>query len=88
MGAERLIREFERLRQYDYKALVIEASLDQVLRGYDRPKFRDAVAASLASWSVDFNLHVWLCETHRRAAGFTQRLIEEYAQRVFLDKRK
>ena len=88
-GRERLEREFERLRQYDYRALVIEASLDQVLRGYDRSQIPGRkVAASLASWSVDFDLHVWLCENNRRAAGFTQRLLEEYEQRVFLDKTK
>jgi ERCC4-type nuclease len=85
-GRERFERELDRLRPYRAD-LIIEASLDDILRGHERSQISGrAVAASLASFSIDYGVFVWFCESRRRAAGWCARLLEEHAQRWFLDK--
>ncbi len=79
-GRERFERELERLTQYDYRAIIIEASADAVLRGFERSQITGRSAmASLCCWSVRFGIPVWFGETHRRAGGMCQRLLEEFA---------
>ena len=79
-GRERFERELERLTQYEYRAIVIEASADGVLRGFERSQIsgRSAMASALC-WSVRWNIPVFFGENHRRAGGITQRLLEEFA---------
>jgi len=80
-GRERLEREFERLRQYDYRALLIEATLGQVLAGHERSRISGRVAAaSCLAWSVHFGLQVVFAENHRRAGAVAQRLLETFAE--------
>lgn len=77
---DRFVRELERLTQYDYRAIVVEASAGDILKGYERSKVPGkGVMASLLCWSVSYQLGVFFGETHRRAGGICQRLLEEYA---------
>ena len=83
-GRERFERELDRLRAYDYRAIVIEATADDILRGYERSQISPRAAmASLCCWSVQFGVAVWLAENHRRAGGIVQRLLEEFALHTF-----
>jgi DNA excision repair protein ERCC-4 len=77
---ERFVRELERLTQYEYRAIVIEASADDILKGYERSSIPGkSVMASLLCWSVSFNLPIFFGETHPRAGGIAQRLLTEFA---------
>ena len=79
-GRDRFERELDALRKYDYRAIVVEATLDDILRGHERSQVSGrAAATSLMGWSVRFECQVWLAENHRRAAGVCQRLLEEFA---------
>ena len=79
-GRERFERELERLRAYEYAGLIVEASLDDILRGYERSRIPGrTVAASLIAWGIRYRLHVWLAETHRRGAAVCQRILEQAA---------
>lgn len=77
---DRFVRELERLTQYEYRAVVIEASADTILKGYERSSILGkSVMASLLCWSVSYQLPVFFGETHSRAGGMTQRLLTEFA---------
>lgn len=79
-GRERFERELVRLEAYQYRAIVIEASLDDILRGHERSQVTGrAAASSLAGWSVRYGVHIWFAENHRRAGAIIQRLLEEFA---------
>ena len=79
-GRERFERELERLRLYEYAGLIVEASLDDILRGYERSRIPGrTVAASLIAWGIRYRLHVWLAESHRRGAAVCQRILEQAA---------
>jgi DNA excision repair protein ERCC-4 len=77
---DRFVRELERLTAYDQRDLVIEATANHILTGYERSRIPGrSVMASLACWRVQFGLAVWFGENHRRAGGLTQRILEEFA---------
>jgi hypothetical protein len=79
-GRDRFERELERLRQYDYRALVIECSASEILRGFDRSQIPGkTVLASVLAWSVQFDLHVFFAGNRTMARAITQRVLEQYA---------
>ena len=79
-GRDRFERELERLRSYQYAAIIIEATLDEVLRGFSRSSISPRAAiGSLCAWSTRYGVAVWFAENHRRAAGIAQRLLEAFA---------
>ena len=82
-GRDRFVRELERLTAFEYRAIVVEAPAHQILAGYERSRIPGrGVMASLCCWSVQFQIPVWFADgrqPHARAAGITQRLLEEFA---------
>lgn len=82
-GRERFVRELERLTAFEYRAIVVEGSADQILKGYERSRVPGrSVMASLCCWSVQFGLSVWFADgrqPHARGAGITARLLDEHA---------
>jgi ERCC4-type nuclease len=79
-GRERFEKELERLRQYEYRALVIECSAAQIFRGYERSQIPGkTVLASVLAWSVQYGLHVVFAGSRSMARAITQRLLEQYA---------
>ncbi len=77
---ERFERELERLVQYERKAIIIEASADDILRGHERSQVSPRAAmASLCAWYARYDVAFIFGENHRRAGGIAQRLLEEYA---------
>jgi hypothetical protein len=77
---DRFVRELERLTVYQQRDLVVEATANQILAGYERSRIPGrSVMASLACWRVQYGLAIWFGENHRRAGGLTQRILEEFA---------
>jgi len=86
---ERFERELEKLAEYDRKAIIIEASADDILQGHERSQVSPRAAmASLLCWYARFGIAPifagsWRergpARTHARAGGIAQRMLEEYA---------
>ena len=82
-GRERFERELERLRQYDYRGLVIECSAGDILRGFERSLIPGkTVLASVLAWSVEYDLHVFFAGSRAMARAITQRVLEQYAIKI------
>jgi len=79
-GRERFERELDRLRAHEYRAIVVEATADDILKGYERSQISGRAALkSLGAWAMDYGVHAWLMESHRRAGGWCQYLLERFA---------
>jgi ERCC4-type nuclease len=79
-GRDRFERELERLRQYEYRGLVIECSASEIHRGWDRSQIPGkTVLASVLAWSVQFDLHVFFAGSRSMARAITQRILEQFA---------
>lgn len=77
-GRERFEREFERMAGLEYAALVVESSLPRILEGAPHsPRMSPiAVAATLASWSIRYGVHVWLASDRPHGNAITLRLLK------------
>ena len=79
-GRERFEKELQRLRQYQFRALIIESSASEILRGYDRSQIPGhVVLASLLGWAIQFDVHVLFCGSRSMARAISQRLLEQFA---------
>jgi ERCC4-type nuclease len=82
-GRERFERELIRLEAFDYRGIIVEATLNEIARGYERSQISPRAAlGSLCAWSVRHGLPVWFAENHKRAAAVSQRLLENFAVEV------
>ena len=79
----RLKREFERLSEYDYAAMVIEASLSDFLRppGFSRMVPRAAIN-TLVSWSVKYGVHVFFADDRHLARALTYRILQQCRRHI------
>lgn len=76
---ERFERELERLASLDYAALVIEAPLERLLRGYQRSQVPGrTVVGSLLAWSVEYRLPVFAVRGRRMAAAVVRKLLVKW----------
>jgi len=74
----RLKREFERLSEYDYAAMVIEASLSDFLRPPGFSQMRPSSAINtLISWSVKYGVHVFFADSRHLARALTYRILQQ-----------
>jgi len=78
-GRERVKREFERMADFDYAAIVIEASLADLLTPppYSQMNPR-AVINTLVSWSIKYGVHVYFAGCRRNAGTLALRILEQY----------
>jgi DNA excision repair protein ERCC-4 len=79
-GRKRFQRELERMINYQFAAIVIEADWDTIVR---RPPARSrllpkSVVASIAAWSQRFGVHFWTCPNRDFAERWTYRLLERF----------
>ncbi|MBR9800277.1 hypothetical protein GYB59_00625 [bacterium] len=79
-GRERFQREMERLSQYDYAAVVIEADWNHLI---NLPPTSSQISPKTAvrtvlSWSIRYGVHFWPCMNRRHAELTTFRLLERY----------
>ena len=85
IGAERarFKRELQRLRAYRFRALVIEASYEDIQRGEWRSKVHpNAVAGSLAGWMAQYSLPIVLAGDREAAARFAERYLYQCARLI------
>lgn len=78
-GRERFERELKRLGQFDYAAIVVEATLEDFLR---TPAFSQmnpkAAVNSLLAWSVKYHVCVFFAGNRRLGQALTYRLLEKF----------
>ena len=83
---ERFQREFERLAEMEYAALVIEAGWGAII-GTPPPNSKllpKTVYRTLIAWQQRYGVHVWPCDTRNFAERSTLRMLE----RFWWDKQK
>lgn len=78
---DRFKRELQRLRAYRFRLLVIEASAADLEAGDWRSKLKPAhVMGSLAAWTAQYSLPVWLAGGHDAGARFVERFLYQAAR--------
>jgi len=83
---ERFKRELQRLRAYRFRLLVVEASAADLEAGLSglvpwRSTLKPAhVVGSLAAWTAQYGLPVWLAGDHAGAARFVERYLYQCAR--------
>lgn len=82
-GRARFEREILKMRQFAFRALLIEAEQVLVEIGdYRSAATPQALLQSLVSFQVRHNLHIVWCGSHEGAARVLERLIRQFARGV------
>lgn len=79
-GRNRFEKELERMRSFQFAAVVIEANWHTILC---RPPARTRLApktihASVIAWQQRFGVHFWTCDSRELAERTTYRLLERF----------
>jgi ERCC4-type nuclease len=78
-GRDRFEREWQRMAELDYAAVVIEATLPEFLAGPERTLLHPSQAiGTLAAWSVRYNVPVQFAGGRRFAAAWTARVLRQF----------
>jgi len=86
-GRERFERELQRLSAMPYPALVIEASLAEVLRGTRHTSAHpSSILGLLVNWSWKYKVGIWFCGNRDLAQMVTERLLIKAAQYATQDQ--
>lgn len=76
----RFERELERMKSFSFRAVVIEADWETILRR--PPKFSrlnpKTVLASIIAWQLRYGVHFWPCPDRNFAERITYRMLERY----------
>lgn len=73
---ERFMRELERLRSYQFRAIVVEGSMEQITAGAYRSRAHPkSVIGSICAIIVDYSCPVVLADDARGAATITEKLL-------------
>lgn len=88
-GRERFLREIVRLRQYEYKAVVVEATLQDVAAHCYRSQMHpSAVIGTAVSLSVDYGVPVLWLESREYASRYVERTLRRIWMRSSEDNRR
>lgn len=84
-GRERFEREFQRMSEYGYAAVVVEATWEQIADPNKHLKHPTllvpkTVVATLIAWSQRYGVHVFTCPGRVFAEKLTYRLLERWAR--------
>jgi ERCC4-type nuclease len=80
---DRFKRELQRLRAYRFRLLVVETDADEIERGAWRSQLRpEHVLGSLAAWTAQYRLPIWLGGNHDAAGRFAERWLCQAARAV------
>lgn len=84
-GRDRFEREFQRMAEYGYAALVIEATWEQIAEPNKHLKHPTLLApktvvATLVAWSQRYGVHVFPCPGRLFAEKLSYRLLERWAR--------
>ncbi len=82
-GRERLEKELWRGKALDYFALVVEASLSDIINHNYRSEMDPKSAIqSLLAFSIRYRLPIWFCENREYGARVTESLLMKYANEL------
>ncbi|MFH1016695.1 MAG: ERCC4 domain-containing protein [Pseudomonadota bacterium] len=85
-GRERFLREVERMRQFRFRALIIEGMREEVTAGEYRSEITPAaVLATLDALAVRSGLHVFWCGDAAGAARQVESLARQFVRGVVRD---
>ena len=85
---ERFKRELDRILAHRFRLLVIECSIGQIEEGDWRSKVLPAsVLGSLAAWTAQYTLPVWLGGTHEQSGRFVERFLFQSARCICMEHR-
>lgn len=84
-GRDRFQRELERLSSYACPAIVIEATLEDILRHRENEDIFSnvhphAAVNSLIAWSVRYRIPVWLAGDRASGEALTFRILQHFAR--------
>ena len=83
---DRFKAELQRLRAYRFRLLVVEADAVTLETGDWRSSLHPShVLGSLAAWTAQFALPVWLGGTHDACGRFVERYLYQAARTVAMD---
>lgn len=78
---DRFKRELQRLRAYRFRAVIVEASMEQIEAGKWRGRMKPAsVLGSLAAWQAQYELPIMLAGDERKAAVYAERYLFQCAR--------
>ncbi|MGR3318781.1 MAG: ERCC4 domain-containing protein [Candidatus Anammoxibacter sp.] len=81
-GRERFMKEIQRMRGFEYSALVIESALWEITGGNYRSQISPvSVFGSLQSLSVAHGIHVFWAESRELAASLVEGLLYHYLRK-------
>ncbi len=84
---DRFKRELQRLRAYRFRLLVVEADAMALEAGDWRSTLKPAhVLGSLAAWTAQYELSVWLAADHAGAGRFVERYLYQSARCIIQDR--
>lgn len=80
---DRFKREYERLSEFEYAAVVIEGDLPScAIRGSEHSRVSPSlIINSLISWSIRYNVHTWFATSRILAETLTFRILEKFFRR-------
>ncbi len=79
----RFKRELERLSAFDYAAIVIEASLDDILMGHELSKVAPASTVnSLIKWSIKYGVYIYFAGDRDNGEAITYRILQHFVKWV------
>lgn len=82
----RFKRELQRLRAYRFRLLVVEADAVALEAGDWRSQLQPShVLGSLAAWTAQYELPVWLAADHAGAGRFVERYLYQAARCVAVE---
>lgn len=84
---DRFKRELQRLRSYRFRLLVIEADAAALEAGDWRSTLKPShVCGSLAAWTAQFELPIWLAGDHAGAGRFVERFLYQSARCIVQER--
>ncbi len=82
-GRDRFERELSKGRALDYFALVVEASLKDIVNGHYRSKMNPKAAIqSLMAFSVRYHMPIFFCDNRDYGQRITESLLCKYSSEI------
>lgn len=80
---DRFEKEIQHIGSYRYRAVVVEATFEDIEKGEWRSKILpQVVTGSVASWSMRYGVPFYWCGNHDAGARWTEKLIYQAARHV------
>lgn len=78
-GRKRFEKELDKLKEYDYSAIVLECSMEDFLIQPSHSKLNPRSAInSLIAWSIRYSIHIFFAGNRILSQTLTTRILEKY----------